>query len=211
MLKTRATFKCKEPDLKPRECVIEKVITLSGTQYDNFAARMHLRYDFIRDNIDLMRCDSNDVYHCLLVVGEGREDGVLIQSEGADYARYSAFMPHAHSVIMINRYPTLINLYKRLEAAVEHIIREGTQNTTQGNWIVPFNDVPCEFPDEIYLMNHTIAEMLMERDEVSDLDMHDNCFDVCYYLAYCPKYEGPSNEELSDVEQVPDQSQVMEI
>ena len=52
-------------------------------------------YDFIRNNIDLMYCDREGVYHCLLVVGEDRPDGILVESEGSSYARYAAFLPNA--------------------------------------------------------------------------------------------------------------------
>ncbi|HHV75740.1 MAG TPA: hypothetical protein GXX41_14130, partial [Thermoanaerobacterium sp.] len=52
-------------------------------------------YNFIRNNIDLMYCDREGVYHCLLMVGEDRPDGILVESEGSSYARYSAFLPNA--------------------------------------------------------------------------------------------------------------------
>lgn len=37
--------------------------------------------------MDLM-CEKDGVWHCLLVTGEGMEDGVLVESEGSSYARY---------------------------------------------------------------------------------------------------------------------------
>ena len=42
-----------------------------------------------------MYCDRQGVYHCLLVVGEDRPDGILVESEGSSYARYAAFLPNA--------------------------------------------------------------------------------------------------------------------
>ena len=35
----------------------------------------------------------------LLVAGEGMDEGVLVESEGSAYARYSAFVPFAQEII----------------------------------------------------------------------------------------------------------------
>lgn len=39
--------------------------------------------------------EKDGVWHCLLVAGEGMDEGVLVESEGSAYARYSAFVPFA--------------------------------------------------------------------------------------------------------------------
>jgi hypothetical protein len=38
-----------------------------------------------------MYIDTNGVYHCIYVKGEGAKDGILIESEGYSYARYAAY------------------------------------------------------------------------------------------------------------------------
>ncbi len=95
MLRTKAIFERKTNDFQPRDCVIEKIIELASQEYDAFSRNMLADYGFIKDNVDLMYVDQEGTYHCLLVVGEGRPDGVLIESEGSSYARYAAFLPNA--------------------------------------------------------------------------------------------------------------------
>ncbi|OLN30100.1 DUF6329 domain-containing protein [Desulfosporosinus metallidurans] len=95
MLKTKAIFERKTDDFEPKDCIIEKTVRLTAAKYDVFSKNMLADYDFIKDNIDLMHCDSQGAYHCLLVVGEDRPDGLLIESEGYGYGRYSAFLPNA--------------------------------------------------------------------------------------------------------------------
>lgn len=102
MLKTKAIFERKTNDFKPKDCVIEKVIELSQQEYDEFSGNMLADYGFIRDNIDLMYCDSLGVYHCILAVGRDRPNGVLVQSEGYGYARYSGFLPNAADFLAAN-------------------------------------------------------------------------------------------------------------
>ena len=88
----RAVFFRKESEIEANEFCVEKVIKLPAHEYEAFTQHLIHDYDFIRDNVDLM-CEKDGVWHCLLVTGEGMEDGVLVESEGSSYARYSAFVP----------------------------------------------------------------------------------------------------------------------
>ena len=99
MLKTKAIFERKTDDFQPKDCVIEKVIELTSQQYDAFSKNMLADYDFIKDNKALQYCDAEGTYHCILVVGEDGNDGILVESEGSDYARYAAFLPNASAYL----------------------------------------------------------------------------------------------------------------
>ena len=46
---------------------------------------------FITTNKDLM-CEAGGLYHCLLVCAQNRRDGILVESEGYDYSRYTAYV-----------------------------------------------------------------------------------------------------------------------
>lgn len=95
MLKTKAIFERKTDDFQPKDCVIEKTTRLTAAEYDTFTHNMLRDFDFIKDNIDLMNIDDQGIFHCLLVVGDDRPDGILIESEGYGYARYASFLPNA--------------------------------------------------------------------------------------------------------------------
>ena len=94
----RAVFFRKEPEIEANEFCVEKVITLSAEEYESFTKHLIHDYDFIRDNVDLM-CEKDGVWHCLLVTGEGMDEGVLVQSEGAYYARYFSFVPSVKGIL----------------------------------------------------------------------------------------------------------------
>lgn len=67
-------------------------------------SELHLfdNQEFIKEHRDLMYQDRDGVSHCLLVLGEGEEDGILVESEGSLYARYSALLPNARSYMQKN-------------------------------------------------------------------------------------------------------------
>lgn len=94
----RAVFWRKEPEVRADEFCVEKVIVLPAEKYEAFTQNLLHDYDFIRENVDLMY-ERDGVWHCLLVTGEGVEDGVLVESEGSSYARYSAFVPSVKEIV----------------------------------------------------------------------------------------------------------------
>ena len=54
------------------------------------SARLYQDLPFIAANKDLM-CEAGGLYHCLLVCAQNRRDGILVESEGYDYSRYTAY------------------------------------------------------------------------------------------------------------------------
>lgn len=98
-LQMRADFRRKEPRVAAKKCVIEKTIVLSAEEYDHFTNHLLHDHDFIEQNRELMG-EWDGAWHCLLVTGEGVEEGVLVQSEGTSYARYSALVPSVSALIV---------------------------------------------------------------------------------------------------------------
>jgi len=107
---TTAVFERKENELSYSYCNIEKVIRLSNDEFDLFSHNLLRDYDFIKDNADLMRFSENNTVHCILVVGENRQYGILVNSEGGNYARYSALLPNADSFLATYRCPGLAEI-----------------------------------------------------------------------------------------------------
>lgn len=79
--------------LKPHPFTVEKVVELTPRQFEYFSN--HLLSDdalFLQRNIDLMRFEEG-CYHCLLVTTPDRSEGILVDAEGFDYARYASYVP----------------------------------------------------------------------------------------------------------------------
>lgn len=94
----RALFRRKEPELELKECTFDCVVVLSTSEYERFRKNLLDDYEFIRVNKDRMGV-RDGVIHCILVMGERSEDGILVNSEGANYARYTAHFPGASAYI----------------------------------------------------------------------------------------------------------------
>ncbi|MEL7568939.1 MAG: DUF6329 domain-containing protein [Eubacteriaceae bacterium] len=70
----------------------ETIIELSEEEYNYFADNLLEDFDFISKHKEKMYTDINNVWHCILIKAKGAENGILIESEGYDYARYSAYL-----------------------------------------------------------------------------------------------------------------------
>lgn len=94
----KADFHCKQVTPEVEACVVEKAVELFAVEFDRFCRSMLEKYPFIRETGASLHYDDG-MRHGFLVLGVGRNDGILVDPQGADYARYSAFVPNARSLL----------------------------------------------------------------------------------------------------------------
>lgn len=93
MTKVNFFRKAHKDDLIPKnEVKIEKVVTLQINEFRKFEDKLLDNYDFIAENKELMYIDENDVWHAILITAKEVDYGILVESEGYDYARYAAYI-----------------------------------------------------------------------------------------------------------------------
>ena len=82
-------------EIRTDECKIEAVVVLDAEEFEDFRRRLFVARDFIADNHDYMYLDRNGISHCLLVLGEGQPDGILVDSGLSQHAKFTSFLPNA--------------------------------------------------------------------------------------------------------------------
>ena len=75
-----------------------KVIELPSQRFRLFSRALLADYDFIAENKNAVRHDEA-ARHCLLILDAEGKDGFLVDPQGHNYARYSAFVPNARSLL----------------------------------------------------------------------------------------------------------------
>jgi len=73
--------------------IVEKVVKLEAKEFESFTERLLDDQDFIKENKELQYIDRDGVWHCIMIKGKGTKDAILVQSEGYDWARYTAYLP----------------------------------------------------------------------------------------------------------------------
>ena len=120
----KADLKCKQTDFNLPRCRIEKVVKLTPPEYTEFVSAPLGYYDFLREFNAEKQEYSTDGIPCLLLVGEGHKDGFIIDTQGYDYARYTAHIPNAEQLAIAFRYPNLENAVIETAFAADRIVRE---------------------------------------------------------------------------------------
>ena len=87
---------------------------------------------------------------------------------------------------------------QKIDEIVDYIIKYGTEITLSGNWITSYDDIPAEICDAAFVADNAkdIADALAGREEVLDILLIDDTFDIIYGLAYCPNLENEDDAAL---------------
>jgi hypothetical protein len=84
---------------EPCQVVVEHVVELPPASYARFTGNLLADSDFLREHQNAMFIDPDGVWHCLLVKAQGARDGILVNAEGATFARYSAYCPDSRPFV----------------------------------------------------------------------------------------------------------------
>ena len=94
----QAELRRKQSEYEGEACAVDKVIELPAQRFQQFSRALLADYDFITENKNAIRHDG-DARHCLLILDADGTDGFLVDPQGYNYARYSAFVPNARSLL----------------------------------------------------------------------------------------------------------------
>lgn len=76
---------------KKSKYVITKYIELNDDDFELFCNDFYEHQEFIIENLTNMSFE-NDTFLCLLVYNKNSNEGILVESEGYSYARYTALI-----------------------------------------------------------------------------------------------------------------------
>ena len=171
-LSFNSTLNHKRDSYDTYEVSVEKVITLCS---DEFSKLKNFTLDdnrYIARYHKQMCIDSENVAHCLLFVDNKSGDGILVESEGAGYARKSQFIPNARALIENNE---LTEAEKRIHERLKEITKGIAVKAHCGDKRVYFEDVLNEETmDEIKTaFIQAVGEMLEQREDIRSVQINE--------------------------------------
>ena len=189
-LKIRAEMGRQRTPLLPREYQSDKVVELPNTLFAAFIDRPLDRYEFIRGNtVEAHQYDGFE--HCLLVLAEGRADGVLVQCGEDGRADYTAYITGARDIVQT-----------KLDRIADHIIRQGIERTASGGWCVYGEELEELFGVTIREGNGLDAmmrETLERRPEVARAEVGLDYIQATFRPEFCPGLRGRAAEKKPDI------------
>ena len=175
-MKFKANFVEKPVNFQMDDCQIEKVVELPHDDFCRLKITPLADQPFLAENKDCM-FHMDGVIHCLLALGQGSNDGVLIDAEGYNYPRIAAYVPGMRDIANAE-----------MDRAAEYIVRQATENTTSGSWCVYFEELEELLGLTIHAgsgLDSMLRLALKRRPEVAVIDMHDGCIETEYRPEYC--------------------------
>ncbi|MEE0023305.1 DUF6329 domain-containing protein [Ruminococcus sp.] len=163
-LKFNSTLNHKVNSYKTYEISVEKVITLYGNSFNRLKNDALNDNPYIAENRDLMYIDSDDVAHCLLFVDYDTGDGILVESEGSEYARKSQFIPNARALLESNE---LTAAETRLHSSLRKIADKIAELAHCGETSFTFDKLLEESDLDVKsVLRDAVTAMLREREDI---------------------------------------------
>lgn len=169
----------KESEFRTKSCVVEKAIAVPHAEFDNLKRQPLRDHRLIAENADLMYCDSDDIYHCLLIYDEEQGDGLLIESEGTAYARYAQYIPRAKELVERHQNPeiSLTNgekkLHELLHETADRIAAFAHHSYSEFSLDDVLEDLGCDFNEVKKMLVESAAEILNERNDIRSVRIND--------------------------------------
>lgn len=150
---------------KMQNCAVEKVVELSSEDYAAFSSHPDHEYEFIRENTDAMYRDRHGIYHCLLVLGKGQRDGILVDAWSAGFARHFSYLPEARRIWELEQHPSLGVLCDKMAQLAEKYAKQAVECQRNGKFCIECRTIDSRIDFEHY-SECLLVEMLSERPEL---------------------------------------------
>lgn len=107
---------------------------------------------------------ADNADHCVLFMDEVSGDGMLVQAEGYDYARYSQFIPDARGLVETS---DLTKAEKQIHNCLRKMTAKIAELSHRGETYHCFSDLIQEMDmDFDTLLQQAVVEMLRERADI---------------------------------------------
>jgi len=87
---------------------------------------------------------------------------------------------------------------QQISHVADQIFKEASENTSNGSWAVFFDEIE-EHYDLSVTANNGIGTLLLNelqsREEIAEISLEDNCFDLTLYLDFCKNLNPDEHEQ----------------
>lgn len=189
-----ANMICKSSGFRPQKYAVEKVIEVSDEEFRHFVEAPTLRNYYLPQYKELMGY-YDDSYHGVLFVNEENGDGLLVNSEGADYARYSQYVPNAKDIIQRHEQSEAFDdLKSRIDKSIDRWLEKcGSENTFD----IPLTDLINDVNFGEFFTEYAL-ERLSADPRVGDCELTQNSLEVTKRELVETRFYCPLKIEIDD-------------
>ena len=169
-----ATLNRKAEYYAPEKCAVRKVIEIGAREFRELRCNLGKPNYIIKQNADMMGY-YNGAFNCILFLNSDGKDGILVNSEGADYARYSQYIPNARDIIAVHE-QTLIfgELKNRMDSCIDGWL-EHFKN--ENKFDIPLTDLVDEVDFGEMFVDY-VSERLSRDSTIENCEMTSNFLEI---------------------------------
>ena len=157
-------------------CQIDVSVTLPHSEFEDFRRNTLRDHDFIANSLSDLATTNDNTRHCIMVLDEEADDGIIVDPQGYNYARYSAYISNAKQ-LMQTQYPSLDDFNERMRRAVDKYVNLALENHDNGKYSFDIEDVNSHYDCENF-NSDLFVDMIGERVEFSDVEYYGGEFTV---------------------------------
>ena len=189
-----ANMICKSSGFKPQKCSVEKVIGVSGAEFQHFIEAPTLQNYYLPQYKKLMGY-YDDSYHGVLFVNMENGDGLLVNSEGADYARYSQFIPNAREIIQRHEQTAALDALKNhMDSCIDKWL-EKCESESKFN--ISLTDLINDINFGEFFVEY-VSERLSDDLRIGDCELTANTLEVTKRELVKTRFYCPLKIEIDD-------------
>mgnify|MGYP001862874697 FL=1 len=115
---------------------------------------------------------KDGVWHSLLVLGEGKQDGVLVSTDIADRSVYASYLPYARQIYLLDQYPALAAFNETMGRISRSYVQKAIEGQQNGLYRILKYDL-LESLEAGGSKWELMLKMLKNRPELSYLEYMD--------------------------------------
>ena len=188
----KVSLQRKEPEIHFDACQVDYVCTLSDSEFRFFQHNLMEEQDFLRDyNLHHASEPAEGVRNAVMVLSTGTDDGILVCTEGYDYARYSAYVPNARQIMQLKEYPALQDYVSGMTELADRCIQKALTVGQPVQYGISLSDLRSYAGNDTF-NTKLFLEMLGDRTELEDLELNGDEI----LLTVSPEFLPKRNREL---------------
>lgn len=164
----------KSSGFRPQECTVEKVIEVSSDEFRHFIDCPTLRNYYLSQYRSLMGF-YDGTNHGVLFVNEENGDGLLVNSEGYDYARYSQFIPNAREIIQRHEQTAALDALKtHMDSCIDRWLKK---NESESKFDISLTDLINDINFGEFFVEYA-SERLSDDPRIGNCELTHNSIEV---------------------------------
>ena len=138
----------KADDYALQRCEVAEVVEISHEEFNELKSNPLQDYSFVAENKDKLEYENVSTVPCIMFLDRDGDDGVLVDPQGYDYARYSAYISNARQLCRLGQYPALDDYNRDMQSLVDHYVSEVLNEQKDGQATLSLSDVGDYYQSE---------------------------------------------------------------